>query len=524
MIISKIAIEKFRGFQNVEFSLGSSVTIIAGQNGTMKSTLLGMIGQPFSVKDKDNPISSARTIDGFQFTAPFQEKFRLSQKFDHPGEHQWKLFFTEKTGVNKGFFELKSIPRNDPRTTRKIRFWSTEGRSKGMGYIQIPVIFLSLKRIIPLGEERRVNITATNMTAEESTFVNSEHQKILSILDNFKEPEMVVSANKHSLGAVTDYYDANSNSAGQDNIGKILLAVLSFKKLKEQFPSHYKGGILLIDEIDATLFPSAQKKLIRRLFYYASKYDIQIIATSHSLSILEEMYEKRSLENGRVVYLRKRDGQIEIFENPTLLQITNDIQIQTGPSDESVGRKIEVYCEDQEGYDFFRWLIPKDYTEKLQFYDNVAIGGDNLQTLVVVNRIPHFCQSLVVLDGDKKNDKKKADNLIYLPGGGISPEKVFIDFLKKLPEKDNFWGDGTLGGYSKQICFNNLQDIDKGNREAYKQWYKSQKPFWGDRSQRLIERWMEANPETVQAFQASFIKAYNYLVGEQEESHPINQG
>lgn len=516
MIISRVFIDKFRGFQNVEFSLGKFVTIIAGQNGTMKSTLLGMIGQPFSVKDKDNPISEARTIDGSRFTAPFQEKFRLSPKFDLPGNHQWKLIFTGKAEIEKGFFELKSIERRARGSTGKIRFWSTEGRSKGMGYIQIPVIFLSLKRIIPLGEEKRVSITATDMTDSESAFVNSEHRSILSILDEFEKPEMVVSANKHSLGAVTDYYDANSNSAGQDNIGKVLLAVLSFKRLKEQYPNHYKGGILLIDEIDATLFPSAQKKLVRRLFYYASKYDIQIIATSHSLSILEEMFERRSLENGRVVYLRKRDGQVEIFENPTLLQITNDIQIQTGTSDKSGVRKIEVYCEDQEGYDFLRWLIPKDYTERLHLYDNVTISGDNLRTLVVDNRIPHFCQALIVLDGDKENDKKKADNIIYLPGDGKPPEKVFINFLQKLPEKDIFWEDDTLGGYSKQYCLNRLSDVKEENREIYKNWYKSQSPHWGNKSQRLVERWMEANQEAVHGFQESFIKAYNYLVGDEE--------
>lgn len=45
MKITKIHIEKFRGFQNEDFELGSQLTAIAGQNGTQKSTLLGIVTQ-----------------------------------------------------------------------------------------------------------------------------------------------------------------------------------------------------------------------------------------------------------------------------------------------------------------------------------------------------------------------------------------------------------------------------------------------------------------------------------------------
>ncbi len=36
MIIQKVEIARFRGFQNVGFELGTQLTIIAGQNGTQK--------------------------------------------------------------------------------------------------------------------------------------------------------------------------------------------------------------------------------------------------------------------------------------------------------------------------------------------------------------------------------------------------------------------------------------------------------------------------------------------------------
>lgn len=40
MKITKVYIEKFRGFHQQAFQVGSQITAIAGQNGTQKSTLL----------------------------------------------------------------------------------------------------------------------------------------------------------------------------------------------------------------------------------------------------------------------------------------------------------------------------------------------------------------------------------------------------------------------------------------------------------------------------------------------------
>lgn len=50
MIIDRIDIAKFHGFKDVGFKLGTNITIIAGQNGTQKTTLLGLLGQPFSLR------------------------------------------------------------------------------------------------------------------------------------------------------------------------------------------------------------------------------------------------------------------------------------------------------------------------------------------------------------------------------------------------------------------------------------------------------------------------------------------
>lgn len=51
-MITKLHIEKFCGFQNIDCDLGSQITAIVGQNGTQKTVLLGLLSQPFSIKDR----------------------------------------------------------------------------------------------------------------------------------------------------------------------------------------------------------------------------------------------------------------------------------------------------------------------------------------------------------------------------------------------------------------------------------------------------------------------------------------
>ena len=49
MIIKSVHVDNFRALNNVDFELGSKLTAIVGHNGTMKTTVLGILGQTFSI-------------------------------------------------------------------------------------------------------------------------------------------------------------------------------------------------------------------------------------------------------------------------------------------------------------------------------------------------------------------------------------------------------------------------------------------------------------------------------------------
>ena len=86
-------------------------------------------------------------------------------------------------------------------------------------------------------------------------FYVKSHNEILLLYDEISSEE-VKSSTKHFLAAKSDKYDAIGNSAGQDNIGQIITSILSFQRLKDNLGTEYKGGILLIDELDASMFPA----------------------------------------------------------------------------------------------------------------------------------------------------------------------------------------------------------------------------------------------------------------------------
>lgn len=136
MVVKNVHITKFRGFDNVEFDLGEQITIIAGQNGTQKTTLLGIISQPFSLRGHVS-MSKEQPLCGGNFISGFADKFKLSKIYDTAGSHEWSL---NLHGEEEPFV-VESIKRDS--SSGQIRFWRKGDRSKGSGYIQLPVIFFS---------------------------------------------------------------------------------------------------------------------------------------------------------------------------------------------------------------------------------------------------------------------------------------------------------------------------------------------------------------------------------------------
>ncbi|MFM2607252.1 AAA family ATPase [Vibrio chagasii] len=513
MIINKVHIEKFRGFEDSEFTLGEYVTLIAGQNGTQKSTLLGMISQPFTITDKEHPLYGEKPLSGDNFRSAFKDKFRMSPTFDIPKEHEWTLHLKS----NEEPFTIQSMIRSkdDP----QIRFWRKGNRTKGTGYIQLPVIYLSLKRLLPLGEEKDSDVSTNNqitLTPEELTWFSEHYQSIMiNRNDSLSSVDYVTSPNKKTLAVSTSAYDWNTNSAGQDNIGKILLAILSFKRLKEKHGSNYEGGILAIDEIDATLYPGSQVKLLDAFVSICKELTIQVIATTHSLQLLEkaDKYKKSKAKKFNTVYLKKQDSKILINDQLDFERVIHNLNMSLGQS-APPKPKLPIYTEDKECIQFAKAMLDSTLKRELNFLD-VSLGCGNYLQLVS-KKVPSFIfpNSIVILDGDTrpKLEGKRLKNFICLPGE-LNPEGMVATFLNNLSESDPFWTKKSPD-YSKQFCFMDfsLEQI-LGNRSMAKAWYKRQLGTgnWGREANLLYKAFLPTIQEEVDLFVTEFKKAHTQI-------------
>lgn len=487
MLITTVHIEKFRGFHNQDFEVGSMLTAIVGQNGTQKSTLLGMITQTFTLGKDKNPMGAEKPLCGGSYRSAFSDKFRLSPKFDQPGTHEWTLSFDDGSD-----YTIESILRSD---TKTIRFWQKGMRGKGDGYIQYPTIFLSLKRVLPVAESGAVS-ESTILTDKEQEEFKKLHDKVLITESNMESASLLEGTNKQTIGINTDKYDWNENSVGQDNLGKIILALFSFKRLKEHYPKDYKGGILAIDELDATMYPASQKQLLKELRTYASKFNLQIFFTTHSLSLLESIddliaecsQKEVTKKQVKLVYLKRQDDNIVINDKATFHNITLNLQVIQDKK-KSV-RKIPVYTEDKENIIFAKHLL-RGKTSQLNFID-IDFPCTNLISLVS-KKVPAFIEpvAFVIVDGDVRKEKgkmkiiAKTNNILVLPTN-MSPEQLTATFLHGLSDADELW-ESIADGYSKQVCFRDITYNEIwDDRVKAKTWFRSQLPSWGRTASKVL--------------------------------------
>lgn len=506
--LSKIHVDQFRALHDLDLELGQRVTVIAGQNGTGKSTILGMLGQPFGLSD-------CKTIFGKSFRTKFTDVFKMSPEFDIPGEHQYELFFRDESISEKQGIPVRSYKR--PSTDKShIRFVTGATRARGEGNIDYPVIYLGLKRTYPLGEIANPKAEASNLSSEEKKLFNGWYSDVVTVVNNESiEPIRLSNGNqKNSLLINTKNYDYLANSAGEDNLGQILGAFLSFKRLKKEMGDNYKGGLFLIDELDATLFPSSQKVLFNLIFDQSIELRVQVIFTTHSLTLIEHasfMQEKYN-DDIKILYLRKRESGIQLNIDPGIDLIKSDLLLE--PIRPIEGLRVDIWCEDSEARWFLTKLLPYRLKKKCKLF-NADLSCGELDNLAIrTEKIDSLKCSLFIVDGDdqKKNSStiiRNCNRRFVLPGGEMSPEQSIYDLLLSLSDEDPFWSESLyaskqtfIKGFNEGLKDWKRETNGKTLRKYYKLWFKKEKASgrWGRNGDLVYKKWKNRYSDEINSF------------------------
>ena len=547
-ILKKMIVKKFRNMDNIEIDFGKRITIISGKNGTAKSTILGLVAQIFSF-DKNYVTGSDiefETLNGKAFKSDFKDHFRFSENFDLPGEMdvQYEIY---DAYINKDIdslkLELTAVKDRTHRTVVRNNI-PTEYTKNTSRNVTHPVIYLSLKRLYPIAERRQEATTSIQYLTDHASEFIYECNNIIG-----KRSGNSITSTKGTIISSSvvhgENYDNQSVSSGEDNVGQIVQALFSFKKLSEEY-TDYKGGILIIDELDAGLFPYAQDRIIKALQTYARKYNIQIIASTHSPIIIENIYQK-SINNQskdfKSIFLSQSHGNLQVKSNYGWEDIYADLFITTKKllKDFDLPR-INIYCEDSEAFSFLERLLNNGKLKKAinPIYE-VTIGCTCFKKLMK-QKIPEFThKSIIVLDGDQSEimgDSIIEKNVIFLPTIQ-PPDRLIFKFLFSLPPNDDFWSNSA--GFTKEVFENipqysliaerldlnqnNIDDFDDlvqqelddksstGLRNLFKDFYNNIEfqATLNSVKTNPFEEYLKRHPEQRSSFKTEFLETLKYV-------------
>lgn len=476
MKFTKLEVENFRHITHQTIEIGSVITAIAGQNGTGKSTLLGWIAQSSDFKYKN------KTLLESYFKSKYSEIFRFCPEQDYNKEYNVSIHYLESEDE-----ECKKMSTRLIETENRYRV-DFDGRGTALNF---PVIYLGLKRLIPLASEKIISLQDFQLENNDKNYFAKLSKEILYITRDVVEAEFVKSTNKNMFAMKTSDYGHLGNSAGQDNLGQIISSIISFSRLKSELKENYTGGLLLIDEIDATLYAGSQVKLIEKLYGIAKSLNVQIIFTTHSIEILEHLSKKTGDET-KINFLKWNNKNAINEVNPNIELLKNVIKVQTGITKKL--EKIQFICEDEVAEVWSKSLINgTDLKQKIEIIKGPFADGTLIE--MANSKHPIFKTTNFILDGDAKENhkKRKIPRTAFLPGIRY-PEKVLFDFVFKLDDNDSFWDNEN--NFTHQTCFGNFAD------KNHKKWFKdeSNQRYFGRGCTKLFNRWKRDNKLEVDKF------------------------
>jgi len=490
-MIKKIKFKHYRKLKDpLEINFTKGVNVISGTNGTCKTSILHLVSNSFKIPDSSTAIVDANvwsTLRGVNFYVnPKIETLTKGDKtYADPARGTKGTLYTVE------FFDkrIQDFRRKNDQVLadgkKRYRITPPYGWGKGEGLTPLPVVYLSLSRLVPHGEFDVYTKKKASLPEQYRKEVAELYKKLSGIdikFDTYKICELQTIKTRAEFSTSNDGLDSNTISDGEDNLHAILTALVSLKYYFESIENSVNEieSILLIDEFDATLHPNLQLNLLKICKEFSEKYKFQTILTTHSLDLIEEGLKK---EYYNVIYIEDNIENVKVL-NPEQLDIyyIKMKLYQTTMRDLLRDKYIPIYTEDKEARLFLEMLLNHFAETKSAFglikhffyLAESYLGCDNLVKLFkdkVCGK--QFANCIGIVDGDTNLDEKAIDsNLLMLPGEK-SIENLAFEFARELDENDvrEFWDDVSVSGegfdrpYFRTNILPDILDIDEKLQE-----------------------------------------------------------
>ncbi|OOG51420.1 hypothetical protein B0E52_00035 [Rhodanobacter sp. C06] len=538
----RFGVPPFRKLSNMTIEFADRITVIAGHNGIGKSTIMALVAN-------NSGLSSSQAYKSL-FGKAFQGNL-----FDIVHVDYVKEYLTYKNAgaalpeplidslINGADVVTKACSttgRSDSKKARVVpRSVPHEAYESDDGKIAIgpdakvplPTIYLGMTRMFPVGEANPSWVDPAidkTLEVEERQFISKFINDV--VVGSKTTSDTITSLGIKGTGKLAKHpqydFDARCVSLGQDSLGSIATALASFSRLKRKWPD-YPGGLFIVDEVDAGLHPHAQRKLIQALQSTGRKLDLQIVATTHSTHVIEEVHpdgQGHAQAPDGVIYLM--DTAVPRHANGfSLMQILDDMNLKMPEAPKKPKPlEVKVYFEDDEAAFIFNRLVPPKKKNAIGKKLGVKLSpmplGVGCNSLVGLSKHDKYFEKVVIaVDADASitGAAKQVANVVKLPGAtndagkGLSPERTLYYYLQELVDNPGDhaeeWDELLKRGLSTNQVQANLLDggFNIAKREGAKSWWQARQQSIKD--QKLFEFWASWHPDEVNAFLDGLEKA-----------------
>ena len=495
--------------------LGSNLTVLSGKNGTMKSALLGLIAHPF------NSPNDAKDLVGTPLKTTISNVFKMSKIFDNQKyEYYLDLVDIDGNPIHEyvSMYYVKNILTKEP---ERLRVVVGRKRGKGDGNFNLNTAYINFKRLFPIIDTDSVEKTENNMLQEDKDFIKNAYLKIFQKTDYDNATLVSDDMNKETFAPSNSNYNFEAISSGEDNLGHILLKMLAFKNYCQGRDS--LQGVFCIDEVEASLHPIAQDNLIDFLLDFSKKYNIQIVVTTHSLSLINHVIEKQNLMNNgkdkiclNMISTRFTDnGAYNIITNPDYNQAYTELTLKGKSS--SAREKIFVILEDDVEKQLFNLVIrkreAKKYMKRISNLTNFSKGNSfTFLSKLAKNAEELLKNAIIIFDADVKENLDNYRTSVYkMPSlYGLCLEAEIIKYIVELPGDANLFRECNK---EKQSFINDFAQKDitnfeisflERNSKRCKNWKDSDKNFL-----KYVRIYVKENRNIFDPFEKSIYKDIN---------------
>lgn len=404
-----------RGIKNLDIDFRYPITVICGKNGAGKTTVLALCALAFH-PPKGHRSHQARN----SFKKGYDRSYYTFSDFFFKGTQDPDI---SGVGIE---WRFKNWHHPHKHITKQTEKWM-----KYPSRPERPVHYVGVSRVVPAVElpVLRNYFKSSAGRVKTQSLNDFFRQKLSAILERSYQHVGELTSGRYSL-PVCNYrspYTGFNMGAGEDTLIDLLY-------LLQETPN---GSLVVIEEIELGLHPSAQARLAQELVNIALHKQLQFVVSSHSGDFIDNL---PSL--ARIVLNATPDGHEVMYECTTRFALSHI----SGTSH----YELRIYCEDRFAASLIAHLLPGPVRERVL----IIPVGDKAE--VARQCIGHLKgkyegKCLAVFDGDvkekeilkwfskglKDNDRPHPDYLI-LPGGD-KPEKWVLatllnnqDYLEKL--------------------------------------------------------------------------------------------